>query len=101
MPVENISLPQNISSFTDLGSYMNVATGGYWFWTLVLLASYITLFIILQRISTTARAAASTGFIIAIIAIFMYILQWISFRGLFISIIAAVFGIVALYLESK
>jgi len=100
MVVKNLSLPIGINNMTSMGTYMNTVTGS-WFWNLVLIAFYVTLFIILQRISTTAKSAATTGFVVVIIAIFMSILSWISLKALFIAIIAAIFGIVALYLESR
>lgn len=100
MVVENLSLPIGINNMTSMGTYMNTATGD-WFWNLILLAFYVTLFLILQRISTTAKSAATTGFVVVIVAMFMSVLGWISLKLLFISIIAAVLGVVVLYLESR
>lgn len=100
MVVENLSLPIGISNMTSMGTYMNTVTGS-WFWNLVLIAFYVTLFIMLQRISSSSKAMATTGFAVVIVASFMSFLSWISLKMLFAAIIVAVLGVVALYIESK
>ena len=95
-----IDLPTGIQNMTSMGSYMNTATSGK-FWLIVLIAFYVIMFIITQRVSTSARAAGTTGFIVAIIAIFMFIIGYIAWTYMFMAILVGVFGIVALYLEGR
>jgi len=84
----------NVTSVTSFLFYPNIVTGG-WFWTMILAAIFIVLFIV-GKIFTTERAFAVASFVTLLAAVILRAIDFIGDMPVFISVALAIFGMIAL-----
>ena len=88
--------PSNMTGVFDLASWANIVTGG-WFWTFILFALFVILFMSL-KIYSTERAFGASSFIISIIAIMLYSIGLLkNSLILIVAIVIGAGGLVALW----
>ena len=93
----------NATSFTDFESFMqmpNQVTGG-WFWSMMLVAIAVIIFIIARQKTTSDRAFATMGFGCWIFGTFLFFLGWINWMVYAATIFALIGGIVAMIVRQE
>lgn len=93
----NYSYPTNISGSSGLLQYVNMVTDG-WFGTITLIMIFAITFIALKDYKTN-RAFAVASWVVGIIGVFFRSISIISDPVLYICIVAAGLGLVALLVE--
>lgn len=93
----------NATSFTDMKGFMqmpNLVTGG-WFWSMMLAAIAVVIFVITRQKTTSDRAFATMGFGSWIFGTFLFFLGWIPWKVYAVAIFAMIGGIVALIVRQE
>ena len=93
----------NITSFTDMESFMempNSLTGG-WFWTMMLFALVVIIFIITKQKTSSDRAFGTAGFGAWIFGSFLFFLGWINWMIYAGTIAMMIGGIIAMLVRQE
>ena len=93
----------NVTSFNGMEEFMqmpNLVTGG-WFWSMMLAAIAVVIFIITRQKTSSDRAFATMGFGTWIFGTFLFFLGWITWIIYAASIFAMIGGIVAMIIRQE
>ena len=91
MAVYNVSYLDNSTNIAQVADGVNTLTNS-WYAYLILLVIYFVCFIAMKRYDTEAVFLVS-NFIVLIVAIFMFIKEWITIEVLAIPIVLTLIGI--------
>jgi len=87
------AMPVNVSGIADLIIWTNGPVTNGWFGASILVAFFIVLFMAVKQ-TDTKKAFATSGFITAMLAVFMRVLEFVDDSAVIVAIIVAAIGLI-------
>jgi hypothetical protein len=89
-----------INNFNDFLQYPNIVTGN-WFWTFVIIAQFMIIFVVTKNNYLTERSFAVASFLCFLSAIILYAMSFITMFVLIITMVATIFGLISLKISGS